>query len=983
MSRRHVLVPLLVAAFASLAFAQKCPVPYDPTIEVYPSTALNYPLPSDQYAVQYKLGGGGWIDAKAYISKYGGTVASPFHTYSGYPQDMTSMSFVSIPVDARTPVALRVTKLAGSGFPTMDHVSVRPRAKGIEVDSVSSSVVQLSTKTSDDFAGEQFILWWDGGDSLQNGGTQGLAFFLDPPYDRPTGSNVKKIAGPADLIGDDLPQYDTLDFEGTVDGTADETAAYVFDIPANIRNVFLAPGAWARGKMRFEQTGNGQVRRLYGPGVLDASRFNYSQRQCRNSPDPAKQPEGYQALSWDTLPAGGTPDTFLLDGIIIADYNYYATTALKNSVVNNMKIIGWNGNNDGFQLDLGTRASNVFVRTGDDSLKMWGGSVTVTNATVWQNFNGGVVNLGWIDNSPGDDGLIDGLYVVKTDWRTPTDPSWIVTSDDGPGGQNNAIIASMMIPGTQFGTMHTSVYRSIYVEDPPRVLFSLKILPKICTVGSETCSNVVPLTPSKLNLKIENVFTPASLVENSIGFQTLADGSTTLTGSMKIGLKNVFITLPDGKLTLLTKEDAGFVGKLGTNGDNIDIDYGGDEHDQVSGWFSAWTAAQGAHYPGSTLPSSSDTNSVRMIVRPTISGNAVRVKIENTNGTGPVAFSAAYIGKAQSGAAVTANTQLTFNDGSLGLTLNPGDGAYSDPLPFSVTAFTRYAVSLDVATPPKNISGHELGLVTNYMVAGAHAADPSDTGFAEVPNPNSDTFPVYWVAAVDVRSSSATGTVVAIGDSITDGQCSTRTHDGAASPFGVALPDVYNRWTDLLAARFAGLPESQSKAVADEGIAGNTVVSNGKISVGLPTLFRVDNDALFREGVTHVILFEGTNDLGNGAVAGDVITADELIIDRAHTAGVKIIGATIIPRGAESAVNWTHAMELQRVALNDWIRHQAGFDGVIDFDALMQGPPSTTGNNAVTLRPQWSCFDHVHPNSDGYAAMAAFIDLSLFRTHDH
>src|SRR5579862_2399132 len=140
-------------------------------------------------------------------------------------------------------------------------------------------------------------------------------------------------------------------------------------------------------------------------------------------------------------------------------------------------------------------------------------------------------------------------------------------------------------------------------------------------------------------------------------------------------------------------------------------------------WFSAWTVAQ----DGRLVTSMSGT-SVRMIVRPAISGTAVRVKLENTLGQTPVVFSAAYIGQLQSGATVApgSNTQLTFN-GSAGLTLAPGAGAYSDPVAFPVAAFARYAVSLDV-TSASDISAHALGLVTNYMSTGTHASDPSGNG---------------------------------------------------------------------------------------------------------------------------------------------------------------------------------------------------------------------------------------------------------------
>jgi hypothetical protein len=577
----HVILaiaPLLLAPLATAASAQQCPVTREAA--TYPDPPLTYPLISNRYAVQYKLDHGDWTDAQVHISYYGGTMASPYLTYSHYPPD-TSMSFASIPARPSTAVTFRVTKLWGSNFPEISHMSIRPRAKGIQVESVSGRTVQLSTMTGSDFAGDQFILWWDGG-THEGGGIQGLAFFLDPPYDKPTGRNVKTVTVPADLTGD-LSSFDTLDFEGTV--AIGSTGAKAFIVPAHITNIFLAHGAWLQGKLRLEQSGSGQERRLYGPGVLDISRFGYMWRQCRNSNEHTD--DGYQSVSMIPLAAGGTGrtlphDRFVLDGIVVLDSQYYATDLMANAVINNVKIIGWNGNSDGLALGLNTRASNVFVRTGDDSLKMWGSSVTVTNATVWQNWNGAVVNLGWFNNSPGDDGLIDGLYVVKTDWRTPVDVSWNVKTNGASNSvpnvtalnsSNNAVIASLMVPGTKFGASHPSLYRNIYVEDPPRVLFSLKILPVICSsIRMKTCPEVDASQPSILNLNIENVFTPASIVKNSIGFQNLPGGST-LKGSMNIGLTNVVVTSRQGAATPLTNANATILGNVVTNGDHVNVEY--------------------------------------------------------------------------------------------------------------------------------------------------------------------------------------------------------------------------------------------------------------------------------------------------------------------------------------------------------------------------------------------------------------------------
>lgn len=385
-------------------------------------------------------------------------------------------------------------------------------------------------------------------------------------------------------------------------------------------------------------------------------------------------------------------------------------------------------------------------------------------------------------------------------------------------------------------------------------------------------------------------------------------------------------------------------------------------------WFSAWTVA---HNLRQTSPSLGDST-VRMIVRPTISGGSVRIKLENTVGQSRVTFSGAFIGVSDSGASVVpgTNTKLTFNSGT-SLTLEPGAGAWSDPATFDVRAFQRFAVSLNVASA-SDISTHTLGLATNYHAPGSRAAEFSGSGFTPVPSiaPGTtvDAFPFYWLAAVDVMSASAAGTVVPFGDSITDGRCSTTEN-------GVVLPDRYQRWTDVLAARLGSLPANEVRAIANEAIAGNRIVSGGN---GPPGLERLDRDVLERAGATHVIFFEGTNDIAGGATAAQVIAATQQIIDRVHAKGLSIIGATIVPRGRpESQTGWTPDMEVQRVDVNRWIRAQANFDAVIDFDQLLKGGPVYAGSES--LKPEFNC-DYTHPNAAGYKAMGEFIDLGLFKS---
>jgi len=132
---------------------------------------------------------------------------------------------------------------------------------------------------------------------------------------------------------------------------------------------------------------------------------------------------------------------------------------------------------------------------------------------------------------------------------------------------------------------------------------------------------------------------------------------------------------------------------------------------------------------------------------------------------------------------------------------------------------------------------------------------------------------------------------------------------------------------------------------------------------------------LDRQGATHVVFFIATNDISGGQLAPAVIAGPQTVIDRAHAAGLKIIGVTVIPRG--SAAGWTASMEQQRLAVNDWMRNTANFDGIIDFADLMKGPIVPT-NGAEQIKLGYACFDGIHPNDLGYALMGNYIDLSLF-----
>jgi len=359
-----------------------------------------------------------------------------------------------------------------------------------------------------------------------------------------------------------------------------------------------------------------------------------------------------------------------------------------------------------------------------------------------------------------------------------------------------------------------------------------------------------------------------------------------------------------------------------------------------------------------------------MIVRPTIGGTALRIRLENIVASTPVAFSAAYVGIRDEGARIASGTNrpVTFG-GKTDLTLAPGASRYSDIIEFPVRAFQELAVSLAVNRADE-IATHTLGLTTNYVAPGARAHDPSGEGFEPVPSEarGSQSYPFYWITALDVVSDSAEGTIVVLGDSITDGRCST------SMPDKTVVPDLYQRWTDVLAARLASEAKSV-RAVVNAGVAGNRILERSH--TGPSALERLDNDVLSLSGVTHVILFAGTNDIHRGATADQLIEGARKIVERVRARNIKIIGATAIARGrpAGAGEGFSSIKERYRRQYNEWIREPGNFDAVIDFDAWMTGDVSPTG--AAIMKAEYSC-DFTHPNARGYRAMGEAIDLRIF-----
>ena len=385
-------------------------------------------------------------------------------------------------------------------------------------------------------------------------------------------------------------------------------------------------------------------------------------------------------------------------------------------------------------------------------------------------------------------------------------------------------------------------------------------------------------------------------------------------------------------------------------------------------WVTGWGTSQQA------LGDAQITNAtVRMIARITIPGDSVRIRLDNTFGTEPVTIGHAYIGHRVQGAALAAgsNRSVTFN-GASEVAIPAGGSTWSDPVRLSVLAQQDLAVSLYIPGSNMKPSQHTGAVVTSYRSTDGSGDVTSEEGRAPF---GSTTTALWWLKAIDVESVSSPGAIVAFGDSITDGTCSTLdAHDRWEDVLSVRLGLAYD--TNALRAR--GLAEGL-KAVVNEGIGGNTITREGLTppADSTPGTERLDRDVLSHHGVTDVVLFMGTNDIRRGATAGQVIAGMTSIVQKVKAKGIRVTGVTIIPRHnvAPSGTNtgWNPDKTRIKNEVNRWIRTKAPFDQIIDFDQVVRDPADPD-----LIRPAFNCGDGVHPSPAGYYAMGKSVELSLF-----
>ena len=382
-------------------------------------------------------------------------------------------------------------------------------------------------------------------------------------------------------------------------------------------------------------------------------------------------------------------------------------------------------------------------------------------------------------------------------------------------------------------------------------------------------------------------------------------------------------------------------------------------------WIASWGASQQVPEPQNMLPSADlQDATVRQIFHLSAGGPELRVHVSNAFGTDALQFTAVHIARPisphSSAIDTTTDKALTFA-GKPDVIVPPGAEFMSDPIPYPVEALSDLAVTFYLESPPARETGHPGSRATSYFMHGNTVATQTLVDAHTVDH-------WYQISEIDVQAAPGSGSVVALGDSITDGHGATTNGN--------------DRWTDVLASRLQQSPTTRNIGVFNAGIGGNHLLTDG---LGPNALARFDRDVLAPAGVRWLIVFEGVNDLGGLTRTGEVppaehaalvqrlIAAYQQIIARAHAHGLRVIGATITPYAGSDYYHPGPLNEKDRQTVNEWIRATGHFDAVIDFDAVVRDP-----HQPDHLLPAYDCGDHLHPSPAGYRAMGEAISLSLF-----
>lgn len=357
-------------------------------------------------------------------------------------------------------------------------------------------------------------------------------------------------------------------------------------------------------------------------------------------------------------------------------------------------------------------------------------------------------------------------------------------------------------------------------------------------------------------------------------------------------------------------------------------------------WTGTWATATEKPFSKNDMPQKVQLadNTLRQIVHVSLGGDVLRLELSNTFGNEPLDIKSVYIADAATGEQIDTKTaQYLKFDGKQSVTIAPHQVVFSDALKYKLKPLQCLSITIHYGSNmPKTVTTHRGSRTTSYIMEGECKPKQAFAIGEKLEH-------WYTIASIDVETDGKAPCIAVIGNSITDGRGTTT--------------NAQNRWTDVVAEQLDG-----KVGVLNLGIGGNCVLQGG---ISQPAVDRFQRDILSQRGVTHLIIYEGINDIGGSKnvekTSRLLINAYKDFIEQARKRGWKVYMGTITQLGRTSF--WSYFHEACRQTVNEWIRTNKDIDGVIDFDQVIRDPQQPT-----QMRSDYQ-FDWLHPNAEGYKAM--------------
>jgi len=420
-------------------------------------------------------------------------------------------------------------------------------------------------------------------------------------------------------------------------------------------------------------------------------------------------------------------------------------------------------------------------------------------------------------------------------------------------------------------------------------------------------------------------------------------------------------------------------------------------------WVATWTTAPVNTWKGSGAPAlvnfafpftataapQAQNQTLRMILKPDLWGDTMRVRLSNTWGAQPVTFGKVAIGlQSFSGATVARTNRVLTFAGKISVTVPVGAEVWSDPVQLSwaggqegedgtispALEGRNLAISMYIPGSSGPMTYHGTALQESFLAApnsGDHAEDDSDAAFPY------ETSSWFFVDAVDVMAPADTRVLVGAGSSSVDGSITT--------------PNQNDRFLNWMSRRLHAA-YGQHVSVVNEGIGGDTAGIPNQPGQTRPLLQvlpeRFSRDVLGVSGITDVVFYDGTNDFGDGIPPAQSIASFQTMVATLHSHGINAIGATVISNVGQGGTS--EATYQAHDTINAFIRAPGNFDSLADFFTVTADPNNTDAFGNPILYPQYATHsdpngtpDFLHVGRAGAQAQANTLDINFFAPGRH